>query len=99
MNTSSTEPNCLKGGYEKPQAPTCDYVGFPGRGLPGAPHIKGNRCERPAAVRILYRHGEGIDPEYRERCLFHTRGNLGPMIGAIWDTQRAEWVGQEVRIV
>jgi len=99
MNISSTEPGCPEGAYEKPQAPTCDYVG-PRRGWPGSPHIiEGSRCRRPAAVRILYRHGEGVDPEYRERCLIHTRGNLGPMIGAIWDTQRAEWVGQEVRIV
>ncbi len=99
MNTSNAEPRCPEGGDDKPQAPPCDYIGFPGRGWPGSPHIKGNRCRRPAAVRILYRHGEGIDPEYRQRCLLHTRGNLGPMIGAIWDTQRAEWVGLGVQIL
>jgi len=53
------------------------------------------RCERRAAVRVLFRHGAGIAPEYREKCLFHVRADLGPLVGAIWDPLSGEWCGNE----
>jgi hypothetical protein len=43
-------------------------------------------------VRVLYRHGGGVKPEYRERCLLHAREHLGPKVGAVWDALRRQWM-------
>lgn len=67
--------------------PRCDYVPRPGNAA--------HRCDRPAVVRVLYRHGAGVNPEYRERCLVHAAGHLGPGVGALWDPLHREWVGTD----
>ena len=67
--------------------PRCDYVPRPGNAA--------HRCDRPAVVRVLYRHGAGVNPQYRERCLVHAAGHLGPGVGALWDPLRREWVGTD----
>jgi hypothetical protein len=67
--------------------PRCDYVPRPGN--------PAHRCRRPAAVRVLYSHGNGVNPEYRERCLMHAADHLGPGVGALWDPLASRWVGTD----
>jgi hypothetical protein len=76
-----------EGGYAKTGDPRCDYVPRPGDSA--------YRCRRPAAMRVLYRHGTGVDPCYRERCLLHAAEHLGPKVAALWDPLKREWVGTD----
>jgi hypothetical protein len=64
--------------------PRCDYVPRPGN--------SGHRCPQPAVMRVLCRHGGGAQPEYRDRCLLHAQGHIGPRVGAVWDGLRRLWV-------
>jgi hypothetical protein len=43
------------------------------------------RCTNPASVRVRRSHNAGIDPDCRDRCLFHIRRELGPPVAAVWD--------------
>ena len=63
--------------------PRCGYVPFRSSAA--------NQCRRPALVRVFRRHGAGEAPEYRERCLFHARLDLGPAIAAYWDAETLAW--------
>jgi hypothetical protein len=82
-----SEGGCREGGNALPENPRCDYVPRPGN--------PAHRCRRPAAVRVLYRHGTGVNPEYRERCLMHAADHLGPGVGALWDPLTRAWVGTD----
>ena len=107
MSTTET-PGPETGGFETgsnrqeaatdqrdPRTPHCDYRPRPAP-VSGNRPVRSRTCPRPAVVRVLYRHGAGTDPEYRDRCLLHAGGHLGPLVGAIWDPDSAEWQDRRV---
>lgn len=63
--------------------PRCDYIPM----WSSSDH----RCAKPALVRVLWSHGAGINPVYKDRCLAHASGEFGPHIAAYWDTESGEW--------
>ncbi len=69
--------------------PRCDFV--PIRMWIG----EGDRCENPAQVKVLRSHGAGINPVYKDRCIAHAIGALGPAIAAYWDPDREEWLSTD----
>ena len=69
------------------------------RGAPirGTTRFKGVPCERPAVLRVLLAHGPGV-AKYGNRCGLHDRGQMGPLVAAVWDPLRGEWVERQLRL-
>ena len=107
MSTTET-PGPEAGGFETgsnrqhettdqrdPRTPRCDYRPRPAP-VRRNPPVEPRTCEHPAVVRVLYCHGAGTDPKYRDRCLFHADSHLGPLVGAIWDPLASQWTDRDV---
>jgi hypothetical protein len=73
-------------------APECDHR-RKGRRVPGTNTFEAIRCERPAVLRVLVAHGPGT-AKYESRCGLHNRGQLGPLVAAVWDPLGGEWAEQ-----
>jgi hypothetical protein len=77
MSLSPTEGNDM-------EQPRCDYI-------PLWASVD-SRCPHPASVRVLRSHNGGFDPDYRNRCLFHARRELGPSVAAVWNASEQTWL-------
>jgi hypothetical protein len=62
--------------------PRCDHIAM----------WTSNRCRRPAAVRVFRSHGGGVNPVYKERCLYHAANDLRPNLVAVWDETCDNWI-------
>ena len=65
------------------EKPRCDYIPM----WSNTEH----RCPSDAAFRVFRSHGASINPVYKNRCISHAAGALGPAIAAYWDSEAGEW--------